>query len=96
MPLKGSRKLHAKNNFIGENAKNKKVMSSLQDKLSDQHKTIKSLEDKIRYREKKQKLLKEKLSSVENETTPVIAVSTATRKRRQQKPTDNNIAAKAK
>ena len=96
MPLKGSRKVHNKNNFLGENSKNKKVMSSLQEKLSEQQKVIKSLEDKIRYRKKKKKLLKEKLSNVENESTPVIAVSTATRKRRQKKPTDNNIAPKAK
>ena len=53
MPLNGSRKLHNRNKFLGENAHNKKTMNRLQEKLSEQRKEIKRLQDKIRNKEKK-------------------------------------------
>jgi len=96
MPLKGSRKQHNRNNFVGENAKNKKVMNTLELKLQEQHKAIKSLEDKIRYKEKKQNILKEKLSNLEKADTPAVAVSRATKKRRLEQPTNIDIGRTAK
>lgn len=97
MPYRGSKASHKKNNFIGENAKNKKSISLLEEKLVTQQKSIKSLEDKVRNRKKRQKFLTEKLSAIENDDNiPAIAVSAATRKRRLSNPTSEVLMGKAK
>lgn len=95
MPYKGSKKLYNKNQFIGQNATNKKKISSLETIVNEQKKTIKSLEDKILYNRKKIESLNKSIES-NSDSSPILAITSATRKRRLTQPTNSDLNEKSK
>ena len=91
MPPKGS-KHTKKNSFLGSLSANKKNISELELRISEQSRIIHKLECRVTQKKNRIEILK----NVAKSEMPVIAISSSVRKRRLKNPTNNCILPKTK
>ena len=84
------------NVLIGLNASNKKVLSNLELQVSDQSKRMNKLQHRIKFKQERINTLLQKEAQLDKANLPVIAISSAARKRRFQNPTNEKLSVKAK